>query len=85
LPGAPRPRLHPVPVRTYSEGMAVRNLGKELRSKHLHALSAAERIELNFREARRLNELNPEYAWKRFVAQWRRRMHSNRGEGRADR
>ena len=53
--------------------MAVENIGKRLRREHVRSLSPAEKIELNYREADQLRDLHPEYAWRRFVEQWRRR------------
>jgi hypothetical protein len=61
--------------------MAVDNLGKRLRQAHLRNLSPEEKIRLNFEEARRLAEVNPGYAWRRFVAQWRRRNGGTRADG----
>jgi hypothetical protein len=63
----------------YAEVMARDNMGKRLRREHLRSLSPAEKIELNYREAAQLREINPDYAWRRFRDQWRRRASADAG------
>jgi len=55
------------------------SLGKRLRQAHLQAVSPADKVRLNFTEARALYRVNPEYAWTRFVKHWRRRFERQNG------
>lgn len=61
--------------------MPIRNVGRVLRETHAAALSPMEKIELNVAEAKALIELDPDGAWRGFVARWRRSHARSRPEG----
>lgn len=64
--------------------MPLRNLGSRLREAHIASLPPEERVALNFRETRRLNELAPDVAWedfrRRFQRSVRRVAPTNQGD-----
>ena len=61
-------------------GPARRPLESELRRLHIASLSNLENLDLNFREARAINDLDRDLAWRMFVERWRRsRRHDDGG------